>query len=34
MLFSAKIVFIMLWRQQHQEYTENIINKQKRFQTD
>ena len=33
MLFSAKIVFIMLWRQQHQEYTENI-NKQKRFQTD
>ena len=34
MLFSAKIVFIMLWRQQRQEYTENIINKQKRFQTD
>ena len=26
MLFSAKIVLIMLWRQQRQEYTENIIN--------
>ena len=35
MLFSAKIVFILLWQEQRQELTKNIINiKNKDFKLD